>query len=142
MFIWIIHNLRPGLRYTKAFVIPGSFVPSPNKPREIDSYLFPLLHHLSAIQREGLKIFDASTSMEVQRSIPIIVVASADSPGAASMSGFVGHSGKQGCQVYCTITGWCRDGDPYYFPVMSKPNSYAISGCSHNDVTFKDLQSF
>jgi hypothetical protein len=32
MFIWIIHNLRPGLRYTKSFVIPGSFVPGPNKP--------------------------------------------------------------------------------------------------------------
>lgn len=25
---------------------------------------------------------------------------------------------------------------------MSKPDSYAIPGCSHNDVTFKDLQSF
>ena len=142
MFIWIIHNIRPGLRYTKSFVIPGSFVPGPNKPREIDSYLFPSLHHLAAIQREGLKIFDASTSMEIQRSIPIVVIASADSPGAASMSGFVGHSGKQGCRVYCAITGRRRDGDPHYFPVMSKPHSYAIPGCSHDDITFKDLESF
>ena len=32
MFIWIVHNFRPGLRYTKSFVIPGGFVPSPEKP--------------------------------------------------------------------------------------------------------------
>ena len=142
MFIWIIHNLRPGLRYTKRFVIPGSFVPGPNKPREIDSYLFPSLHHLSAIQREGLRIFDSSTSTEIRRCIPIIIIASADSPGAASMSGFVGHSGKQGCRVYCAITGRRREGDPHYFPVMSKPDSYTIPGCSHEDVTFEDLQNF
>lgn len=58
------------------------------------------------------------------------------------MSGFVRHSGKQGCRVYCAITGRRRDGDPHYYPVMSKPDSYAIPGCSHDDVTFKDLQSF
>jgi hypothetical protein len=142
IFIWIIHNIHPGLRYTKSFVIPGGFVPGPNKPREIDSFLFPSLHHLAAIQHEGLKIFDASVSTVIQRSIPIIVVASADSPGAASMSGFVGHSGKQGCRLYCAITGRRREGDGHYFPVMSKPDTYAIPGCSHDDVTFKDLHKF
>ena len=105
MFIWIVNNLCPGLCYTKSFVIPGGFVPGPNKPREIDSFLFPSLYHLAALQHEGLKIFDASTSTKIQRSIPIITIASADSPGAASMSGFVGHSGKYGCRVYCAITG-------------------------------------
>jgi hypothetical protein len=141
MFIWIIHNFRPGLRYTKSFVIPGSFVPGPNKPRDIDSYLFPSLYHVAAIQREGLKIFDASR-LEILRSIPIIIIASADSPGSTSMSGFVGHSGKQGCRVYCAIIGRHREGDPHYFPVMSKPEGYAIPGCTHNDVTFKDLHNF
>jgi Transposase family tnp2 len=96
IFIWIIHNFRPGLCYTKSFVIPGSFVPGPNKPREVDSYLYPSLHHLAAIQHKGLTIFDAST-MEIRRTIPVITIASADSPGAASMSGFVRHSGKQRC---------------------------------------------
>ena len=70
------------------------------------------------------------------------MIASADSPEAASMSGFVGHSGKQGCQVYCAITGRCRDEDPHYYPVMTKPDSYTIPECSHEDVTFKNLQIF
>ncbi|KAF8241157.1 hypothetical protein L208DRAFT_1229765 [Tricholoma matsutake] len=47
MFIWIIHNVCPGLHYTKSFVIPGSFVPGPNKPQDIDSYLFPSLYHVA-----------------------------------------------------------------------------------------------
>ena len=43
--------------------------------------------------------------------------------------GFVGHSGKQGCRVYCGITGRRRDvGDPHYYPVMLKPDSYMING--------------
>lgn len=40
VFIWIIHNLPPGLRYKKRFVIPGAIVPGPDKPKFIDSYLF------------------------------------------------------------------------------------------------------
>ena len=94
-----------------------------------------------AIQHEGLKIFDASTS-EIQRSIPVIIITSADSPGSAAMSGFVGHSGKHGCQVYCGIKGRRRDGDPHYFPVMSKPEEYTIQGCDHGDITFSDLHAF
>ena len=141
IFIWIIHNLCPGLHYIKSFVIPGSFISGPNKPQEIDSFLFPSLYHLTAIQRKGLRILDTSTSTECQ-SNPIIIVASADSPGAASMSGFVGHSGKQGCRVYCVITGRHREGNSHYFPMMSRPDSYTTPGCTHNDVTFEDLQNF
>ena len=140
VFIWIIHNLPPGLRYKKAFVIPGSFVPG--KPKEMDSFLFPSLYHVAAVQREGLKIFDASTSTLIPRATPIVVIASADGPGSASMSGFVGHSGKQGCRLYCEIIGRRRDLDGHYFPVMTKPASYNIPGCSHGDVTFKDLHNF
>lgn len=103
MFIWIIYNLPLRLHYTKSFVIPGGFVTGPNKPQEIDSYLFPSLQHLAALQHKGLWFFDAFTSMEIQQSILIIIIALADSPGAASMSGFVRHSGKQGCQLFCMI---------------------------------------
>jgi Transposase family tnp2 len=95
IFIWIIHNLPPGLRYKKAFVIPGSFVPG--KPKEMELFLFPSLYHIAAIQRKGLKYFDASTSTPIPCSIPLVMIASADGPGSTSMSGFVGHSGKQGC---------------------------------------------
>lgn len=54
IFIWIIHNLPPDMRYKKRFVIPGAVVPSPNKPGDINSFLFPSLVHVAALQREGL----------------------------------------------------------------------------------------
>ena len=54
VFIWVIHNLPPELRYKKAFVIPGTIVPGPNKPGDIDSFLFLSLYHMAALQHEGL----------------------------------------------------------------------------------------
>ena len=38
IFIWILHNLPPTLRYKKRFVIPSAIVPGPNKPGDIDSF--------------------------------------------------------------------------------------------------------
>ena len=93
VFIWIIHNLPPDLRYKKRFVIPGAIVPGPNKPGDIDSFLFPSLHHVSALQREGLRIYDASVDSFITHSKPLVVFATADSLGGAAMSGMVGHSG-------------------------------------------------
>ena len=50
VFIWVIHNLPPELCYKKAFVIPGAIVPGPNKPGDLDSFLFPSLYHVAALQ--------------------------------------------------------------------------------------------
>ena len=60
MYIWIILDISPDQRYKKMHVLPGGFIPGPNKPKNIDSFLFPGLHHLCALQREGLSIWDAS----------------------------------------------------------------------------------
>jgi hypothetical protein len=48
VFIWTIHNLPPSLHYKKCFVIPGAIVPGPNKPGDIDSFLFPSLRHVAS----------------------------------------------------------------------------------------------
>ena len=47
-------------RYIKKHILYGAIIPGPNKPKIIESFLFPGLHHLSAIQKEGLPIWDAS----------------------------------------------------------------------------------
>ena len=60
VFIWVFHNLPPDLHYKKRFVIPGAIVSGPNKPGDINSFLFPLLYHVAALQRKGLCIYDAS----------------------------------------------------------------------------------
>lgn len=39
--------------------LPGGFIPGPHNLRNTDSFLFLGLHHLAAIQKEGLHIWDA-----------------------------------------------------------------------------------
>ena len=41
IYIWVILNLSPDKRYKKKHVLPGAFIPGPNKPKNIDSFLFP-----------------------------------------------------------------------------------------------------
>jgi len=44
IYIWVILNLSPDKRYKKKHVLPGAFIPGPNKPKNIDSFLFPGLY--------------------------------------------------------------------------------------------------
>ena len=141
-FIWVIHNLPPSLRYKKRFVIPGAIVPGPKKPGDIDSFLFPSLFHVAALQREGLKIYDASLDLYIPRSRPLVIFATADSLGSAAMSGMVGHSGKFGCRLYCNMPSRHRTGDGHYYPAMRRPANYTVAGCSHSDVRNEDLAAF
>ena len=139
VFIWIVHNLPPNLRYKKRFVIPGAIVPGPNKPGDIDSFLFPLLYHVAALQREGLRIYDASDNSYIPHSKPLIVFATADSLGSAAMSGMVGHSGKYGCRLYCNMPSRHHTGDGHYYPAMLMPHNYTVPGCEHSDILDNDL---
>ncbi|KAF9222790.1 hypothetical protein BS17DRAFT_767552 [Gyrodon lividus] len=52
IYIWVILNLPLHQQYKKLHILPGGFIPGPNKPKNVDSFLFPGFHHLVAIQRE------------------------------------------------------------------------------------------
>jgi hypothetical protein len=49
IYIWVLFNLAPERRYKKKHVLIGGFIPGPNNPKNIDSFLFPGLQHLCAI---------------------------------------------------------------------------------------------
>jgi len=80
----------------KKCVLPGGFITGPKKPKHPDTYLFPSLHHLSALQKEGLHIWDANQQKMVT-SHPFLCLATTDGPGMAYLNGLVGHHGKNGC---------------------------------------------
>ena len=130
------------MRYKKAFVIPGAIVPRPNKPGDLDSFLFPSLYHVAVLQHEGLKINDAFLNSVVLCACPLILFGTADSPGSAAMSGLVGHSGQYGCCLYCDMPGQRRDGNSHYYPVMRTPLNYDVDGCCHLNVTCHDLDDY
>jgi hypothetical protein len=140
MYIYIIHNFSPDYRYKKLFVIPGGIIPG--KPDSIEPFLFPGLYHISALQREGFKYYDAYRNLVVIDSKLLLAILSADGPAMATVSATVGHSGKYGCRAHCAMIGRRRAGDSHYYPAMLKPDNYAVDGCDHDDITFTKLREF
>ena len=61
IYIWVVMDHAPQVRYKKHYVLPGGVFPGPNPPKNSDSLLFPRLHHLSALQNQGLRIWDAQS---------------------------------------------------------------------------------
>jgi hypothetical protein len=61
--VWIILDYNPSTRYKMKRVLPALIIPGPNKPKNLDSFMFRSFHHLSALQREnggsGLSVWDA-----------------------------------------------------------------------------------
>jgi hypothetical protein len=136
IYIWVILDLAPDIRYKKKYVLPGGFFPG--KPKNVESLLFPGFHHLAALQREGLQIWDGD---KVFKSHPFLALGTADGPGMAYLNGLVGHHGKHGCRLYCSVTGRHKPGGSHYFPALLKPDNYAVQGCDHEDISFANLPS-
>ena len=134
IYIWVFISLAPDERYRKKYVIPGGFIPGPNKPKIIESFLFPGLHHVAALNRRGgLPVWDALRDTHYLSNLAI-VLATADGPGMTYLNGLVGHSGKIGCRLWCGLVGRHKQGGPTYYPVLFKPEDYEVAGCSHPDV--------
>jgi hypothetical protein len=133
IYIWVLLDLAPDLRYKKKYVLPGGFIPGPNKPKNLDSFVYTGLHHLSALQRDGLRIWDCQTG-RVFTSRLFFFLGTADGPGLAALHGQVGHHGAFGCREYCGLKGRHKPGGPHYYPALMKPLDYELPGCNHGDV--------
>ena len=140
IYVWILHMLHPDLRYTKKFVMPGGFILG--KPQNIESFIFPGLFHIAALQNEGFKYYDAYRNIVVEDSRIIVALNTADSVAMATWAGTVGHSGKHGCRLFCSLPGRRRPNDGHYYPVLLKPHNYTVAGSDHNDITFVQLRQF
>ena len=142
IYIWIIHNLSPKLRYKKSYVIPGGFIPGPNKPEDEGSFLLPGLGHVSALQRDKLSIWDADLQELVHECIVHLLLMTADGPIMADIMAHVGHSGRMACRLFCLLFGRYRQGDSHYYPVLNRPNDYDVPKCDHGDISEAKLLSF
>ena len=50
IYIWVLFNLSPDRQYKKKHVLIGGFISGPNDPKNLDSFMFPGVSHLAAIQ--------------------------------------------------------------------------------------------
>lgn len=131
IYIWVVLNLAPDLRYKKQHILPAGFIPGPNKPKNVDSFLFPGLYHVAALMKEGLPIWDAVDDT-IFVSKPFVHLGTADGPGMQYLNRLTGHSGAYGCCLYCPVKG--RHKGNHYYPALLKPLSYDVPGSNHLDV--------
>lgn len=98
--IWTIYNYNPATQYTNKHVTPSNVVPSPNKPKTLDSFLYCTFYHLSALQREnngnGMAVWDALQEKKIYSRV-VFLFGTADAVGLTELDGGVGHHGAQGC---------------------------------------------
>ncbi|KIJ59683.1 hypothetical protein HYDPIDRAFT_32907 [Hydnomerulius pinastri MD-312] len=121
IYIWIIINLSPDKRYKKVHVCPGGFIPGPNKPGNVDSFLFPGMHHVAALQNEGLQIWDADEDV-VYRSDIYLLFVTADGPGLVYWDG-----------------GRRKTNKSNYYPALLRPRDRACVGSNFPDVDVFNL---
>lgn len=140
IWIWVIFDYSPDMRYKKKHVLIGGTIPGPNKPKNCDSYLYPSMHHVSAIQKEGLKIWDARRDI-VFTSYIYLALATADGPGMTYLNGLNGHQGALGCRLYCLTPGRRKPNGKGYYPCLLKPDNYTVEGCNHSDISATAIRS-
>ncbi|KAF8584056.1 hypothetical protein K439DRAFT_1647026 [Ramaria rubella] len=116
-YIFVSLQLPPQMRYKKKYVIPGAVVPGPNKPKEMESFLFLGFHHTAALQKE----------------------ATADGPGSIYITCLVGHTGTCPCWLYCGIKGHQKPMKSCYYPVLLKLNNHNVPGSDHPDIKIQDI---
>lgn len=133
IYIWVILDLPPNLRYKKKYVIPGCFIPGPNKPKNVDSFIFRGFHHLSAVQKEGIRIWDACEDRYFT-SRPWLLLSTADAVAQVELDGLVGHRGKLGCRFTCPMEGRHKPGDSTHYMPHLAPENYTVQGCSQEDI--------
>jgi hypothetical protein len=142
IYIWVILDHAPEVRYKKQHILPGGFIPGPNKPKNTDSFIFPGLYHVASLQNEGLQIWDANID-RLFISHPFFALATADGPGMACLNGLVGHHGRVHCRLYCPLVGRHKQGGTHYYPARLKPINYSVQGCDHGDISlYRLLETF
>ena len=139
IYIWILVDLAPDKHYKIRNILPGGIIPGPDSPGDVDSFLFPGLAHVSALQKEGLPIWDAHRQT-LAVSFLFLLLVLADAVAMALISGSVGHHGRKGCRLLCGFVGRNKTEGSHYYPALLRPNGFeAHRTSSHPDVDINTL---
>ncbi|KAG6876719.1 hypothetical protein C0992_012017 [Termitomyces sp. T32_za158] len=138
-----VENYAPDLRYKEKKVLPLFTIPGPNKPKNVDSYIFRTLYHLSALQHEnkgqGLAVWDAKSKKVIYSRI-LFALGTGDAVAITELDGRVGHHGAQGCHLGCGMKGRHKPNSGHYFAAHLRPNGYTVQSCNHPDINIRELE--
>jgi len=139
IYIWIIVDLGPDKRYKIRNILPGGIIPGPERPKNLDSFLFPGLAHVSALQHEGLPIWDAYHRRRAICFLFLILIL-ADAVAMAELSGSIGHHGRKGCRLLCGLAGRNKNHGSHYYPALLRPYGFEHHRTSsHPDIDINEL---
>lgn len=133
--MFVILNLSPDQRVKKAYVIPSDFFPGPHKPKPLETFSYVQFHHISALMKEGLQVWDGHLQEQVRGDL-FLAFATADTIALAQLSGRCGHFSKFGCRYGCDQPGRRKSDDTHYYPAALKPDNFTVSCCDHKDVDY------
>lgn len=98
----INYNLPPDKRFHQKNIIALSVIPGPKKPKDIDSFLYPLIEELLKLLY-GVQAFDANTGQYFCLRA-FLIIAFGDIPAISLLLKMKGHNGIAPCRV-CNIKG-------------------------------------
>ena len=139
IYIWVIVDLSPDKRYKIRNILPGGVIPGPGSPKNLDSFLFPSLAHIAALQREGLHLWDGYNRRRALAFVFLLLVL-ADAVAMAELSGSVGHHGLKGCRLLCGFAGRNKAQGAHYYPALLRPHGFETHRTSsHPDIDINSL---
>jgi hypothetical protein len=96
-------NLPPQLRVKKENILLCGIIPGPASPKDIHSFLFPLVEELKELEEGVPNVDDGSTKSQFTLNA-YLCFCSGDLPAIAKVMGISGHNSYDYCR-FCTITG-------------------------------------
>lgn len=128
------YNLPPELRILQEYILCLGVVPGPNKPKDMDSFLWPAVEELLRLA-VGVRAFDSIESALFSLHA-YLITGSGDIPAISMLMKIKGHNGYSPCRA-CKITGVLEPKKPtqtrqpttYYIPLDRRQHpSVQISG--------------
>lgn len=142
--IWVIQDYAPNARFKKKRILPNTVIPGPNKPKHTDSFLFPGLHHLSALQHEnngrGVRVWDAAKEEVVYQQV-IFLLLLTDALGLVEVDRHVSHHGAHGCRLGCEMKGCHKANSGHYYAAHAQPLHCTIPDNAHEDTNIEILET-
>ncbi|KAG2191063.1 hypothetical protein INT47_012048, partial [Mucor saturninus] len=102
----IIHlvnlNFPPEYRFQNEYMIQLAILPGPNSPKNLDSFLRPIVEEFKDLSNHGLVI--RRHGNVICKSKVNLVIATGDIPAAASLAHHSGHMSTNGCRLCRIVT--------------------------------------
>jgi hypothetical protein len=96
------YNLPPQLRFLLDHIICVGVIPGPRKPRDLDSFLWPVVYEFLSLAR-GVRAYDG-VKAELFKLHAYLILGTGDMPAVASLMRMLGHNAICACRM-CGIIG-------------------------------------